>query len=156
VNSSDTGAAARPALLFDEVSVGDSLPTVAIEVTYKRICMNAASTWDWFPGHHNPEYARSQGQRTIYLSTLFFHGFIDRGLNEWAGPDALIRRRKISMVRSIYPGQTATLSGKVVAKRDDGGRRLVDLELLVSSEDGPCVPSEATVELADPFVEVQG
>ncbi|MDX1881087.1 MaoC/PaaZ C-terminal domain-containing protein [Mycobacterium sp. SMC-18] len=156
MNSSDTGAAARPALLFDEVSVGDSLPTVAIEVTYKRICMNAASTWDWFPGHHNPEYARSQGQRTIYLSTLFFHGFIDRGLNEWAGPDALIRRRKISMVRSIYPGQTATLSGKVVAKRDDGGRRLVDLELLVSSEDGPCVPSEATVELADPFVEVQG
>lgn len=156
MNSSDTGAAARPALLFDEVSVGDSLPTVAIEVTYKRICMNAASTWDWFPGHHNPEYARSQGQRTIYLSTLFFHGFIDRGLNEWAGPDALIRRRKISMVRSIYPGQTATLSGKVVAKRDDGGRRLVDLELLVSSEDGPCVPSEATVELADPFVEVPG
>ncbi|SHV22876.1 acyl dehydratase [Mycobacteroides abscessus subsp. abscessus] len=156
MNSSDTGAAARPALLFDEVSVGDSLPTVAIEVTYKRICMNAASTWDWFPGHHNPEYARSQGQRTIYLSTLFFHGFIDRGLNEWAGPDALIRRRKISMVRSIYPGQTATLSGKVVAKRDDGGRRLVDLELLVSSEDGPCVPSEATVELAAPFVEVQG
>ena len=53
--------------------------------------------------------------------------------------------------------QTArTLSGKVVAKRDDGGRRLVDLELLVSSEDGPCVPSEATVELADPFVEVPG
>ena len=46
--------------------------------------------------------------------------------------------------------QTArTLSGKVVAKRDDGGRRLVDLELLVSSEDGPCVPSEATVELTD-------
>ena len=147
MNSSDTGAAARPALRFDEVSVGDSLPTVSIEVTYKRICMNAASTWDWFPGHHNPEYARSQGQRTIYLSTLFFHGFIDRGLNQWAGPDALIRRRTISMIRSIYPGQTATLSGKVVGKRDDGGRCLVDLELLVSSEDGPCVPSEATVEL---------
>ncbi|MCE5289740.1 MAG: hypothetical protein LLG14_10925 [Nocardiaceae bacterium] len=149
MNSSDAGSAARPTLRFDDVSVGDSLPAVSIEVTYKRICMNAASTWDWFPGHHNPEYAQSQGQRTIYLSTLFFHGFIDRGVNEWAGPDALIRRRKISMVRSIYPGQTANLSGKVVGKRQVGGRSLVDLELLVSSEDGPCVPSEATVQLTD-------
>jgi len=148
VTSSDAGAAARPALRFDDVSVGDSLPAVSIEVTYKRICMNAASTWDWFPGHHNPEYARSQGQRTIYLSSLFFHGFVDRGLNEWAGPDALIRRRTISMIRSIYPVQTAILSGKVVGKREDGGRCLVDLELVVSSEDGPCVPSEATVELS--------
>ncbi|MDV3133383.1 hypothetical protein [Mycobacterium sp. 29Ha] len=153
MNSSNERSAARPALRFDDVAVGDSLPAVSIEVTYKRICMNAASTWDWFPGHHNPEYAQSQGQRTIYLSTLFYHGFIDRGLNEWAGPDALIRRRTISMIRSIYPGQTATLSGKVVGKRRDGGRHLVDLELLVSSEDGPCVPSEATVELTDESAE---
>ncbi len=156
MNFSDAGSAARPAVRFEDIVVGDMLTPVSIEVTYKRICMNAASTWDWFPGHHDPDYARSQGQRTIYLSTLFFHGFIDRGLNEWAGPDALIRRRKISMIQSIYPGQIATLSGKVVGKRQDGGRRLVDFELLVSSEDGPCVPSEATVELADPLVDVPG
>ena len=61
-------------LRFDDVAVGDEITPVSIPVTYKRICMNAASTWDWFPGHHDPEYARSQGQRTIYLSTLFLHG----------------------------------------------------------------------------------
>ncbi|AEV75651.1 MULTISPECIES: MaoC/PaaZ C-terminal domain-containing protein [Mycobacteriaceae] len=156
MNDSTEHSMVRVPVRFEDITVGDTLTPVSIEISYKRICMNAASTWDWFPGHHDPDYARSQGQRTIYLSTLFFHGFIDRGLNEWAGPDALIRRRKISMIRSIYPGQTATLSGKVVGKRQDAGRRLVDLELLVSSEDGPCVPSEATVELADPFVEVPG
>ena len=109
--------------------------------------MNAASTWDWFPGHHDPEYARSQGQRTIYLSTLFFHGFIDRGLGDWAGPDALLRRRKISIIKSIYPGQTATLTGRVIGKREVNGTSLIDLELMVSSEEGPCVPSEATLQL---------
>lgn len=90
-------------LTFDDVIVGDEITPVSIPITYKRVCMNAAATWDWFPGHHDPEYARSQGQRTIYLSTLFFHGFIDRGLTDWAGPDALLRRRKISMIKSIYP-----------------------------------------------------
>ncbi|GLB81288.1 MaoC/PaaZ C-terminal domain-containing protein [Mycobacterium kiyosense] len=156
MNDSTEYSMVRVPVRFEDITVGDTLTPVSIEISYKRICMNAASTWDWFPGHHDPDYARSQGQRTIYLSSLFFHGFIDRGLNEWAGPDALIRRRKISMIRSIYPGQTATLSGKVVGKRQDAGRHLVDLELLVSSDDGPCVPSEATVELADPFVEVPG
>lgn len=140
MTSSDAGAAARPALRFDDVSVGDSLPAVSIEVTYKRICMNAASTWDWFPGHHNPEYARSQGQRTIYLSTLFFHGFVDRGLNEWAGPDALIRRRTISMIRSIYPGQTAILSGKVV-----------ECDLVVAAEHATFAVSEVKVGRGSPW-----
>ncbi|MDZ4268209.1 MAG: hypothetical protein U1D00_21375 [Mycobacterium sp.] len=135
------------ALRFDDVAVGDEITPVSIPVTYKRVCMNAASTWDWFPGHHDPEYARSQGQRTIYLSTLFFHGFIDRGLGDWAGPDALLRRRKISMIRSIYPGQTATLTGRIIGKREVNGTGLIDLELMVSSEEGPCVPSEATLQL---------
>ncbi|MBN9097793.1 MULTISPECIES: MaoC/PaaZ C-terminal domain-containing protein [unclassified Pseudonocardia] len=134
-------------LRFDDVAVGDEITPVSIPITYKRICMNAAATWDWFPGHHDPEYARSQGQQTIYLSTLFFHGFVDRGLGDWAGPDALLRRRKISMIKSIYPGQTATLTGRVVGKREVDGTGLVDLELMVSSEEGPCVPSEATLQL---------
>lgn len=134
-------------LRFDDVAVGDEITPVSIPVTYKRICMNAAATWDWFPGHHDPEYARSQGQDTIYLSTLFFHGFVDRGLGDWAGPDALLRRRKISMIKSIYPGQTATLTGRVVGKREVDGACLVDLELMVASEEGPCVPSEATLQL---------
>ena len=134
-------------LRFDDVAVGDEITPVSIPVTYKRVCMNAASTWDWFPGHHDPEYARSQGQRTIYLSTLFFHGFIDRGLSDWAGPDALLRRRKISMIKSIYPGQTATLTGRVIGKREVNGTSLIDLELMVTSEEGPCGPSEATLQL---------
>lgn len=137
----------RQPLRVEDVAVGDELPPVSIPISYKRVCLNAAATWDWFPGHHDPEYARSQGQKTIYLSTLFFHGFIDRGLTDWAGPDALLRRRKISMLRSIHPGQTATLTGRVVAVRDTALTGLVDLELMVSSEDGPCVPGEATLEL---------
>jgi acyl dehydratase len=125
----------------------EQLPPISLDVTYRRVCHNAAATWDWFPGHHDPEYAHSQGQRTIYLSTLFFHGFVDRLVTDWAGPDAFIRRRRIRMVRSIYAGQTATATGSVTALRDEDGRRVADVSCLVSSEDGACVPAEVTVEL---------
>lgn len=134
-------------LNYADVSMGDGITPVSLPITYRRVCINATSTWDWFPERYDPEYARSQGQENIYLSTLFYHGFVDRGLGDWDGPDALIRWRKISMVKSIYPGQTATLTGKVVSKREENSARLADLELLVASEEGPRVPSEATVEL---------
>lgn len=131
-----------------DVAAGDELPPISLAITHTRVCQNAAATWDWFPGHHDPDYARSQGQRTIYLSTLFFHGFVDRLVTDWAGPGAVIRRRWIRMDRSIYPGQTATATGRVVATRREDGRELVDVEALVSSEEGPCVPARVTVQLA--------
>ena len=125
----------------------ETLPPVSLDITYRRVCHNAAATWDWFPGHHDPAYARSQGQRTIYLSTLFFHGFVDRLVTDWAGPSAFIRRRRIRLLRSIYAGQTATATGSVTARREDGGRRLADVACVVSSEEGACVRAEVTVEL---------
>lgn len=139
-------AAAGPALA--DLEIGSEIPEVALPITHTLVCLNAAATWDWFPGHHDPEYARTQGQPDIYLSTLFFHGFVDRAVIDWAGPDALVRRRKISMLRSIHPGQTATVRGRIVGLREEGGRQLVDLDLVVASEEGPCVPAEVTVELA--------
>lgn len=128
-------------------AVGDQLPEVDIDVSYHRVVLNAAATWDWFPGHHNPFYARSQGQRTIYLSTLFFHGFVDRFVTDWAGSGAAILRRKISMRRSIYAGETATARGQVAATRKEREGLIADIEASVDGPAGPCVFAEISVRL---------
>ena len=75
-----------PQRLWSEVKVGDVLPPIELLVEYSRIILNVASTWDYFPGHHNPDYARAQGQPNIYVSTIFFHGFVDRLITDWGGP----------------------------------------------------------------------
>lgn len=134
-------------LRWQDIQAGSQLPEVAIEISYRRVVMNAAATWDWFPGHHDPFYAREQGQRTIYLSTLFFQGLVDRLVTDWAGPRAFIRRRKIEMRQSIYAGQVARASGRVARVYEDDGVGLVDVEAEVASEDGPCVTASLIVEL---------
>lgn len=128
--------------------VGDELPALSLDVSYQRVVLNAAATWDWFPGHHNPFYARSQGQRTIYLSTLFFHGIVDRLVTDWAGPGAFVTRRKISMRQSIFAGERATARGTVVSLQPDPRGTLVGVEASVDGPHGPCVPAEVTVRLA--------
>ena len=142
-----SSVADHPHLAWEDVEMGQDLPPIAMPITHTRVCQNAAATWDWFPGHHDPGYARRQGQETIYLSTLFFHGFVDRLVTDWAGPAAFIRRRRIRMVQSLYAGRTATARGRVTAVREEGAQGLVDIEAGVESEDGLCVPAWVTVEL---------
>lgn len=137
---------------WDDVEEGSELPRVDDEITYRRVIMNPATTWDYFPGHHDPEYARAQAQPTIYVNTMHFLGFVDRLATGWGGPGSFIARRKISMQRSIYAGDTMVGEGRVVRRyTDDTGprvRHLVDLELTVKNQRGElCCPATVTLEL---------
>jgi len=137
---------------FEDVTAGQEIPAVSDEITYRRVIMNPATTWDYFPGHHDPEYARSQGQPTIYLNTMHLLGFVDRVITDWSGPRTFLVRRKVKTHQSVYAGDTIVGTGRVVTTRDDERagrtRHLVDLELTVANQnDILCVSATATVAL---------
>ena len=137
---------------WNEIEVGTVLPVVRDEITYRRVIMNPATTWDYFPGHHDPEYARAQGQPTIYINTMHFLGFIDRVATDWAGPRSFIARRKAALVHSIFAGDTMVAEGRVTKKyvdnAGDQARHLVELEITVKNQDGVvCCPATVTLAL---------
>lgn len=137
-----------PQRLWSDVKSGEALPPIELAVEYARIILNAASTWDYFPGHHNPEYARAQGQPDIYVSTIFFHGFIDRLITDWGGPSTFIRRRRMRMVASVHPGDTMRAEGHVLRHYiDEDGCGMVDLDIRITTARGLCVPASASVRL---------
>ena len=130
-----------------DVQVGEQLPALVDEITYRRVVMNPGATWDYFPGHYDPEYARAQGQPTIYANSLHLFGLLDRAATEWAGPAAFLVRRGVRLQLSMYAGDTVTVTGSVTGKRDG---ELVDLELAVTNQHGaPCCTAELTLRLAE-------
>lgn len=133
---------------WDDVSEGEAVPKVTMQVPFAKVILNAAATNDYFPGHHDPEYARAQGQRNIYLNTMAIEGFIDRVATDWAGPRTFIRKRQMQMRASIYAGDTMYGEG-VVTKRyqDVAGRHLVDITISIATDEGPRVPAALTLEL---------
>jgi acyl dehydratase len=139
---------------WDDVEVGDELPRVEDTITYRRVIMNPATTWDYFPGHHDPEYARAQGQPTIYVNSMHLMGFVDRLAIEWAGPRSFLARRRIALRRSIYAGDTMVGHGHVVRKHTAATtptgetRHLVDLDLTIHNQHAHlCVPATVTLQL---------
>jgi acyl dehydratase len=137
-----------------DVAVPTDLAEVVDHITYQRVVMNPGATWDYFPGHYDPDYAEKHGHPSIFVNTMHLAGFIDRIATDWAGPYSRVVRRKVSMVGSVYAGDSMVGRGRVVDKRcekaGDTVRRLVDLEIAIFNQrDELCCPAHVTLELVD-------
>lgn len=135
-------------VFWEDAKEADKLPRITMYVSFTKLILGVAATRDWFPSHHDPEYARRQGQKDIYMNTTMLAGFIDRVITDWAGPRAFIMRRKFSMQQSIFADDEIYAEGVVKGRRrDECGRGLVDVEVTVCSQNGVCAPASATVLL---------
>ncbi|KUI15473.1 dehydratase [Mycobacterium lehmannii] len=131
---------------WERVTVPTDLPELVDHIDYQRVVMNPGATWDYFPGHYDPRYAKQQGYPTIFVNTMHVAGFVDRIATDWAGPYSRVLRRKITLLGSIYAGDSMVGRGRVVAKRDSG---LLDLQITVTNQRGElCCPAELTLELS--------
>jgi acyl dehydratase len=138
---------------WEQICLPMELPAVADEISYQRVVMNAGATWDYFPGHHDPAYAQSQGHPTVFVNTMHLAGFADRIATDWAGPQSRVVRRKMTLAGSIYAGDTMVGRGRIVAKRCDTSvnppRYLLDLQVEVTNQRGElCCPVELTVQVS--------
>jgi acyl dehydratase len=121
------------------------LPEVRDEISYQRVVMNSGSTWDYFPGHFDPNYAEKHGHPGIFVNTMHLAGFADRVATDWAGPQSRVVRRKMRLAGSIYAGDTMVGRGRVIAKLAPG---LVELQIDIANQRGElCCPVELTLQL---------
>jgi acyl dehydratase len=138
-------------MTWDEVVVPSDLPEVIDEIDYQRVVMNAGATWDYVPWHYDPRYAERHGHPTIFVNTMHLAGFVDRMATDWAGPCSRVARRKVTLLGSIYAGDSMVGRGRVIDKRCDTSaenpRYLIDLEIAVYNQRGElCCPAEVTLE----------
>ncbi len=132
----------------ESVSAVDSLPEVVLPVTLRLCIHDVAATRDYFPGHHDRDYARAQGARDAFLNTMFFHGFTDRVVTDWAGPRATIRKRRLRMLAPVCIGDTVRTRAHVAARRHEGLHEVVDVRVAVRTEHGIGAEALVTCELA--------
>jgi acyl dehydratase len=140
-------------LTWHDIFVPTELADVVDKIDYQRVVMNPGATWDYFPGHFDPEYAQRDGHPTIFVNTMHIAGFIDRIATDWAGPCSRVVRRKITLLGSIYAGDSMVGRARVIDKRcetsGESRRYLVDLEISVFNQhDELCCPAELTIELS--------
>jgi acyl dehydratase len=106
-----------------------------------------AGTRDYYPVHHDEAFARQSGADGIFFNTMFLQAFVGRAVCEWFGNDAFLRRLDVAMRGSNYIGRTLSAEGEVKDAREADGCRLVDVQVTLSTEDGPTTDVGVTVQL---------
>jgi len=131
---------------------GDRLSRIAIDLSLRRSVQAVAGTRDYYPAHHDEQFARQSGAQGIFFNTMFLQGFVGRAACEWFGNDAFLRRLVVAMRGSNYVGRTLTAEGTVSDVRESNGCRLVDAQVTLSTEDGPTTDVDLTVQLPPPVM----
>ncbi len=112
-------------LTSDQVSVGDRIPDLVVDITPTLIVAGAVASRDFQDVHHDRDLARKRGSRDIFMNILTTNGLVGRYVTDWAGPEAVLERVAIRLGAPNYPYDTMTLSGVVTAK--DGGQVTVEV-----------------------------
>ena len=133
---------------FEDVTVGEALPRLCMPITVTRCVYLASATRDFSPQHSNRDYARERSKtKDVFVNTPFNLGMVSRFLTDWAGPASTVRRINVAMRGNVCAGDDMIVTGTVTGKRVEHGEQLVDLEVVVSTQDGPVTPCTATLVL---------
>ena len=130
-------------LRYDDVRVGDELPTLVIPLTRTLIVATAIASRDYQDVHHDPGLAQERGSPDIFMNILSTNGFVGRFVTDWAGPDAVLKSVKIRLGAPNHPGDTMTMTGQVTEKNDG----VVEVRIRGANDIGDHVTGTVALEL---------
>ncbi len=133
---------------WEDVQEGEALSGFALELTMTRMVQQVSGTQDFYPVHHDRDFARSGGHPDIFVNTAFTRAGLCRLLTDWVGPAGFVKRLSFQMRRYHLLGDTMRVSGKVVRKSREDGVGAVELEIWAeNAREGIATPGTAVVHL---------
>lgn len=124
---------------FDDIKVGDEIPAdIRRTINQDMIDKFAEVSVDFNPLHVDPEFGK-----TTPFGTTISHGsltitFIMQMMAEWLG-DGFLRGGQMIGMKFIAPvksGDTVSPHGKVVDKRVEGDKKLIECDVWLENQDG--------------------
>jgi acyl dehydratase len=134
---------------FSDVSVGDPLPDLRIEITATLIVSGAIASRDFEGVHLDRDWAQRQGSKDIFMNILASNGLVGRYVTDWAGPDSLLKSVDIRLGAPNYPGDTMVLAGRVIARQTTDSGGIVDVEVIGRNGLGDHVTAVVRVQLPE-------
>jgi acyl dehydratase len=99
------------------------------------------------PAFRDAEVGRRQGFGGALVPGMLKIAWLTQFVSEWAGPDSSVRSIRAAFRRPDIAGRPLTLAGRVVDKREEDGKKVVELEVVTLAEGQPSVRANVQVEV---------
>jgi acyl dehydratase len=134
-------------LNFDDVTVGDEAPVRLHKLTRTDLVKYAGASGDFNPMHHDEVLAKAAGQPSVFGHGMFSMGLLGSALTDYVGIGN-VQRYQVRFARQTWPDEVLSTKIVVTAKREESGKKVVDLAVTLSNVEGETkVVGEATAEL---------
>ena len=124
------------AVYFDEINVGDEIPGLTTgPITETQLVRYSGASGDFNPIHTVHHVAEAAGLGGVIAHGMLVMGLVGRTITDWVGL-APLRRFEVRFVGITRPGQTITVTGKVVEKLKVNGEHHLRCEVLAADQEG--------------------
>ncbi len=133
---------------WEDVEEGEQLPELVMPITVTRCVYLASATRDFSPQHSNRDYCQQRSKtKDVFVNTPFNIGMVGRFMTDWGGARSTVRRVQVNMRQNICAGDDMIISGKVTRKYVENGDHLVDIDVMMATQEGPATPCSGTLAL---------
>jgi acyl dehydratase len=133
---------------FADVKVGDALKPLKLPpISRHQLALYCGGSGDHNPIHVDIDFAKKFGFKDVFAHGMLSMAFLGRLVTSWV-PQARLRSLGTRFTSITWVGDVITVSGKVTGKREEGGEKLVDLEVKCTNQNGQdTLQGNATVAL---------
>lgn len=133
---------------FADVQPGDALPELTKSPGRLQLVQYAAGSGDFNPLHFDPDFPQAQALGGNIVHGRMKYASLGELVSNWVAHSGRIVALSCSYRGMDMMGATFTCKGVVSAKREEDGRKLVDLEIWTeNAARQKTTPGTAVVEL---------
>jgi len=135
-------------LYYDDVTVGDALPSLMKHPTPRQLVMWAGASGEFSEMHYDKEFALQQGFPGIIVHGMLTTSFLAQLITTWIGERGNLRKIKTKNEQFIPVNEDILWKGLVAKKYVEKGEHYVECELWVENTKGErCVSATVLVTL---------
>ena len=132
---------------WQEVKEGQEITGFSLEINATRVFLQVSGSQDYYPVHHDREFAQASGFDDVFLNTRFLQTALGRAISDWTGPEGRLKKFKMEMRRMISPGDIMTCRGKVTAKYERDGQHYVECDVWAENQREVTTQAKAVLTL---------
>jgi acyl dehydratase len=137
-------------IYYQEVNVGDSLPTLVKHPTPRQLVMWAGASGDFYEIHYDKDFARSQGLPGLIVHGMLTTSFLAQLVTDWMGESGTFKVLDTSNRAMLFPDQDVICKGKITKKYIENKENFVECEIWAENSKGEKpVTAMALVTLPD-------
>jgi hydroxyacyl-ACP dehydratase HTD2-like protein with hotdog domain len=126
----------REQIYFEDIAVGDEIPTMVKNPTPAQLFMYSAISWNVHRIHYDRDYAKSESHPDVLVHGPLQGAFLGQFMTDWIGPLGTLKKIGWSNRGRAFPGQPFVMKGTVKSQRIEGDQPLFECEIWAENDAG--------------------